>query len=129
MDIGSYMAEVGREARAASRLMARATTQARNTALAGAAAAIAAQRGAIAAANADDMERAAAQGLDAAALDRLQLTDARIDAMIEGSVRSRRCRTRSVRSPISHSGRAASRSGACACRSAWSASSTNRGPT
>ena len=84
MDIGSYMAEVGREARAASRLMARATTQARNTALAGAAAAIAAQRGAIAAANADDMERAAAQGLDAAALDRLQLTDARIDAMIEG---------------------------------------------
>ncbi len=84
MDIGSYMAEVGREARAASRLMARATTQARNTALAEAAAAIAAQRGAIAAANADDMERAAAQGLDAAALDRLQLTDARIDAMIEG---------------------------------------------
>ncbi len=84
MDIGSYMAEVGREARAASRSMARATTQARNTALAEAAAAIAARRGAIAAANADDMERAAAQGLDAAALDRLQLTDARIDAMIEG---------------------------------------------
>ena len=84
MDIGSYMADVGREARAASRLMARATTQAKNNALQEAGAAIAAARAALVAANGDDMTRAAAQGLDAAALDRLKLTDARIDAMIEG---------------------------------------------
>ena len=84
MDIGSYMADVGREARAASRLMARATTQAKNNALQEAGAAIAAARAELVAANGDDMTRAAAQGLDAAALDRLKLTDARIDAMIEG---------------------------------------------
>ena len=84
MDIGSYMADVGREARAASRLMARATTQAKNSALLEAGAAIAAARAELVAANGDDMTRAAAQGLDAAALDRLKLTDARIDAMIEG---------------------------------------------
>jgi glutamate-5-semialdehyde dehydrogenase len=84
MDIGSYMADVGRDARAASRLMARATTQAKNSALREAGAAIAAARAELVAANGDDMARAAAQGLDAAALDRLKLTDARIDAMIEG---------------------------------------------
>ena len=84
MDIGSYMADVGRDARAASRLMARATTQAKNSALREAGAAIAAGRAELVAANGDDMARAAAQGLDAAALDRLKLTDARIDAMIEG---------------------------------------------
>lgn len=84
MDIESYMIEVGREARVASRLMARASTQAKNTALHEAAATIAARRGDIVAANADDMGRAAAQGLDSAALDRLQLDDARIDAMVEG---------------------------------------------
>ena len=84
MDIESYMIEVGREARVASRLMARASTQAKNTALHEAAATIAARRGDIVAANADDMGRAAAQGLDSAALDRLQLADARIDAMVEG---------------------------------------------
>jgi glutamate-5-semialdehyde dehydrogenase len=84
MDIGSYMADVGREARAASRLMARATTQARNNVLQEAGAAIVAARAELAAANGDDMARAAAQGLDAAALDRLMLTDARIDAMVEG---------------------------------------------
>ena len=84
MDIGSYMADVGREARAASRLMARATTQAKNSALQEAGAAIAAARAELVAANGEDMTRAAAQGLDAAALDRLKLTDARIDAMVEG---------------------------------------------
>ena len=84
MDIGSYMADVGRDARAASRLMARATTQAKNSALREAGAAIAAGRAELVAANGDDMARAAAQGLDAAALDRLKLPEARIDAMIEG---------------------------------------------
>jgi glutamate-5-semialdehyde dehydrogenase len=64
MDIGSYMADVGREARAASRLMARATTQAKNNALQEAGAAIAAARAELVAANGDDMTRAAAQGLE-----------------------------------------------------------------
>jgi glutamate-5-semialdehyde dehydrogenase len=86
MDIAAYMAEVGREARAASRLMARATTQAKNEALLESARVLGALRADLAGANATDMERAAAQGLDEAALDRLKLTDARIDAMIEGLV-------------------------------------------
>jgi glutamate-5-semialdehyde dehydrogenase len=64
--------------------MARATTQAKNNALQEAGAAIAAARAELVAANGEDMTRAAAQGLDAAALDRLKLTDARIDAMVEG---------------------------------------------
>ena len=84
MDIESYMAEIGREARAASRLMARATTQAKNSALHEAAATIAARRAEIVVANDDDMARATAQGLDAAGLDRLKLNDARIDAMVNG---------------------------------------------
>jgi len=84
MDIAAYMAEVGREARAAARLMACATTRARNEALLEAARAIGALRRDLASANEADMARASTQGLDAAALDRLELTDARIDAMVEG---------------------------------------------
>ncbi len=83
-DIHAYMAEVGARARAASRLTARAETAAKNAALAAIAEDLDRRRDALGQANAADLEAGAAKGLDAALLDRLELTPARIDAMIEG---------------------------------------------
>jgi glutamate-5-semialdehyde dehydrogenase len=64
--------------------MARAETAAKNRALAAIAADLDAERATLALANASDLEAGAAKGLDAALLDRLALTPARIDAMIAG---------------------------------------------
>ncbi|QIL91877.1 glutamate-5-semialdehyde dehydrogenase [Microbulbifer sp. SH-1] len=75
---------MGRAARAAARLMARADTGSKNAALKAIAAELDAQRPQLAAANAKDMRKGRDNGLDAALLDRLELTDARIDGMIEG---------------------------------------------
>lgn len=84
MDVKQYMAEVGRKARVASRAMAAAETGIKNQALQATATAIAASRVDLMAANQKDMANGAANGLDAALLDRLELTDAVIDGMIEG---------------------------------------------
>jgi glutamate-5-semialdehyde dehydrogenase len=84
MDVKQYMAEVGRKARSASRAMAAAETGIKNQALLATAAAIVASRVDLMAANEKDMVNAKANGLDAALLDRLELTDARIDGMVEG---------------------------------------------
>jgi glutamate-5-semialdehyde dehydrogenase len=81
-DIAAYMADLGRRARAASRDLARASTKAKDEALNAIADAIDASRAALGAANAQDL--GAAKGLDAALLDRLELTEGRIDTMIEG---------------------------------------------
>jgi glutamate-5-semialdehyde dehydrogenase len=70
MDIQTYMHTLGRQARAASRLLAAASTEAKNTALRAMAAAIRAHRGELLAANARDLEEARAAGLEAALLDR-----------------------------------------------------------
>ncbi|WP_375791549.1 glutamate-5-semialdehyde dehydrogenase [Microbulbifer hydrolyticus] len=78
------MQAMGRAARAAARLMARADTGTKNAALKAIAAELDAQRPQLAAANAKDMQNGRDNGLDAALLDRLELTDGRIDAMIEG---------------------------------------------
>ncbi|WP_295879998.1 glutamate-5-semialdehyde dehydrogenase [uncultured Thiohalocapsa sp.] len=83
-DVTAYMAEVGERARAAARGMARAETAAKNAALIAIAAELDAGRDALGQANAADLEAGAAKGLDAALLDRLELTPGRIDAMIEG---------------------------------------------
>lgn len=83
-DVPAYMAEVGERARAAARGMARADTAAKNAALMAVAAELDAGRDALGQANAADLEAGAAKGLDAALLDRLELTPGRIDAMIEG---------------------------------------------
>jgi glutamate-5-semialdehyde dehydrogenase len=83
-DIQAYMTDLGRRARAASRRLARASTAAKNSALLAIAERLDAERTAIAAANRRDLEAGAAKGLDAALLDRLELTPGRIDAMIEG---------------------------------------------
>jgi len=83
-DVAAYVAEVGRRARSASRAMARAETRAKNRALAEIAADLDSRRENLMVANAADMEAGAGKGLDAALLDRLELTPARIDAMIAG---------------------------------------------
>jgi glutamate-5-semialdehyde dehydrogenase len=84
MDIKSYMQNLGREARAASRLIARAETNAKNGALLAMAAAIRRDTAKLLAANAKDMEAARAAGLDAALLDRLALTEKGVAGMAEG---------------------------------------------
>jgi glutamate-5-semialdehyde dehydrogenase len=78
------MQELGQQARAASRIMAAADTGTKNAALLGAMKAIDSTREALAAANARDLKAGEAKGLEAAMLDRLELTPARIDTMLEG---------------------------------------------
>ncbi|NVK02266.1 MAG: glutamate-5-semialdehyde dehydrogenase [Oceanospirillaceae bacterium] len=84
MNIAEYMQQLGANARQASRLMASASTDKKNRALLAMADAIDANREQLASANAVDLEKGTANGLDAAMLDRLELTPARIDGMIEG---------------------------------------------
>ncbi|NRB37571.1 MAG: glutamate-5-semialdehyde dehydrogenase [Pseudomonadales bacterium] len=84
MDISSYMQSLGKQARAASRAMAVADTGKKNQALLAMAKSIDASRDVLLAANAKDMLAGKEKGLDAALLDRLELTPARIDGMIEG---------------------------------------------
>jgi glutamate-5-semialdehyde dehydrogenase len=83
-DVAAYMASVGRRARTAARQAGRADTAAKNRALAAIATDLDEQRESLAAANSVDLKTGAAKGLDAALLDRLELTPARVDAMIEG---------------------------------------------
>ncbi len=78
------MAEVGRKARAASRAIAAATTGDKNRALLETAEALNNSRTELVAANAEDLQQGRDNGLDAALLDRLELTSERIDGMIEG---------------------------------------------
>ena len=84
MDIAAYMAEVGQQARAAATAIARSSTATRNQALLATADALDAAREALVEANHKDLESGRANGLEPAMLDRLELTPARIDAMIEG---------------------------------------------
>ncbi|HHW1966438.1 TPA: glutamate-5-semialdehyde dehydrogenase [Pseudomonas aeruginosa] len=79
-----YMSRLGRDARAASRLLARAATAQKNRALLGAADALDAARAELSHANEQDLAAGRANGLEPAMLDRLALTPARIDDMIEG---------------------------------------------
>lgn len=84
MDVEQYMDNLGRAARDASRAVAAASTAARNTALLAARDALDGARAALAEANAEDLQRGQETGLDAPLMDRLELTPARIDTMLEG---------------------------------------------
>lgn len=84
MDIAAYMTEVGQQARAAATLVARSTTAVRNQALLATADALDSARSELSMANSKDLEKGRENGLDAAMLDRLELTPQRIDTMIEG---------------------------------------------
>lgn len=83
LDVVAYMRDMGKRARLAARVMARATTAQKNTALNAIADAIVTARAALLEANAKDMQTGRQNGLDAALLDRLELNDERIDSMAE----------------------------------------------
>jgi len=84
MDVITYMHGVGRQARAAARVIARADTTTKNRALKDMAAAIERDAKRLLEANARDVEEAKKQKLDAAAIDRLTLTPKTIVAMADG---------------------------------------------
>jgi len=84
MDIKAYMQQVGQNARAASRAMARADTNAKNLALITIANAIRRDKAKLLAANQQDLDTAKASGLDAAMLDRLALSEKSIATMVDG---------------------------------------------
>ena len=84
MNIPEYMEQVGRQARAASRTMARADSATRNRALLLIADAIVRDAALLRAANQLDLDAATASGLAPAMVDRLNLSEAAIATMVEG---------------------------------------------
>lgn len=84
MDIKQYMQQVGQQARAASRAMARADTGMKNRALLAIATAIRRDKEKLLAANHADLDAAKAAGMEAAMLDRLALSEKSIATMAEG---------------------------------------------
>ena len=84
MNVKEYMQDTGKRARAASRIMAKTDTATKNNALVKIADLIIESQEKLLEANALDLAAGKANGLDAALLDRLELTPARIDAMAEG---------------------------------------------
>ncbi|MFM2423511.1 MAG: hypothetical protein RL291_2041 [Pseudomonadota bacterium] len=83
-DLRETMLRLGRDARAAARVLATADTDAKNLALTAAADALVKNVPAILAANARDLERAKAQGMTASYMDRLALDAKRIEAIAQG---------------------------------------------
>src|SRR3974390_2582141 len=83
-DLASVMAGIGRDARAAARVLALAPAAQKTKALARMAAALRADAKRILAANADDLAEAQKNGVSGAFLDRLTLSDSRIEAMASG---------------------------------------------
>lgn len=84
MDIKDYMLRLGQNAKQAGREISRAETIQKNTALLKIAKIISDRTEFLIAKNQLDLQKAQENGLDAASLDRLTLTPARIAAMIEG---------------------------------------------
>jgi glutamate-5-semialdehyde dehydrogenase len=83
-DVPGYMRGVGQRAREAAHLLGCAETAAKNAALLGIAEALVAERPRLETENHKDLRAGGQRGLEAALLDRLALTQARIDAMAEG---------------------------------------------
>ncbi|MDE0941582.1 MAG: glutamate-5-semialdehyde dehydrogenase [Alphaproteobacteria bacterium] len=83
-DLQQQMLDLGARARAAASLLAKTPAEAKNKALLQAAAAMRVGEGDILAANATDMAAAEQRDLTAALLDRLLLTEDRIEAMAKG---------------------------------------------
>ena len=84
MDIKQYILETGKRARKASRIMAKTDTSTKNQALLNIADLIIEAQEKLLEANALDFDAGNANGLDAALLDRLELTPERIKSMAEG---------------------------------------------
>ncbi len=83
-DIKNYMQQVGKQARAASRLMAQADTAVKNRALENMAAEILRSTAHLISENAKDVAAARTNGLGDAQIDRLALTEKNIRGMAEG---------------------------------------------
>ncbi|WP_439102088.1 glutamate-5-semialdehyde dehydrogenase [Congregibacter sp.] len=83
-EVGAEVREMALAAQAAARRLVASTTDARNQALLGAANRLDERRHELREANALDMQRARESSLDSALLDRLELSEARIDAMLDG---------------------------------------------
>ena len=84
MQVKAYMRELGQEARAAARELARADTGSKDRALAAMAGVIRSQAKQILAANAKDVKQARKAGRNAAFVDRLTLTEKSVEQMAEG---------------------------------------------
>ena len=84
MEIKNYMQIVGRQARAASRRLATASTADKNAALQAIADAIRRHKAALVAVNQEDLAAARAAGLEPAMLDRLTLSEKGVESMAEG---------------------------------------------
>lgn len=82
--VAGTMADIGRRARAAATVLAEASTEAKNTALAAMAGQLRARSAETLAANAADCTQAEARGISGAFLDRLRLDQDRIEAMARG---------------------------------------------
>jgi len=83
-DLPALMAELGAQARAAARVLGLASPEQKNRALDAMERAIRSHATAILAANAEDVAEARGNGATSAFIDRLTLTQARIDAMADG---------------------------------------------
>jgi glutamate-5-semialdehyde dehydrogenase len=83
-DVKYYMRQLGREARAAARALARADAATKNKALAAMAAAIRRDAAKLIAANGEDVKTARAGGKDDAFVDRLTLTAKSVESMAQG---------------------------------------------
>ena len=83
-DTKHYMQTVGQQARAASAILAKADTALKNSALLAIYDALQQAKSQVLAANATDMQNGQQKGLDDALLDRLALTDARFEGMLQG---------------------------------------------
>ena len=84
MDIKNYMLDLGKNAKIASRAMAKADSNAKNAALLAIAEIVEQRKDELIMANKVDLEAGEKNGLDAAMLDRLALNDDRIASMTEG---------------------------------------------
>ena len=84
MDVKHYMQQLGLQARQAGREISKADSGRKNAALLKIAEAISAGSAELASENQKDLQAGRENGLDSASLDRLELTPARIEAMVEG---------------------------------------------
>lgn len=84
MTLEETILDIGKNALAASRKLALLSSRKKNSILEAMAAGIDAKRAEVLEANALDLKAGAEKGLSAAMLDRLELTDARFDAMVNG---------------------------------------------
>ena len=84
MDIKQYMTEVGQRAKAASRVLAKTSTEPKNTALLAMAEILEQSVPQLLQANGKDLAAGRDQGLDDALLDRLALNEQRVAGMAEG---------------------------------------------